>query len=88
MVSGYPTFTSIPRVDGLSTDLRVLGRHAALFRGQVLEESQVVALMFWYSFCITYIRIRNINICLNKSDLLTLKPCNIVGWDILVSIDV
>ena len=23
-----------------------------------------------------------------KSDLLTLEPCNIVGWDILVSIDV
>ena len=27
MVSGYPTFTSIPRVDGLSTDPRVLGSH-------------------------------------------------------------
>ena len=27
MVSGYPTFTSIPRVDGLSTDPRVLGCH-------------------------------------------------------------
>ena len=27
MVSGYPTFTSIPRVDGLSTRLPVLGRH-------------------------------------------------------------
>ena len=23
-----------------------------------------------------------------KSDLLTLEPCNIVGWDILVSIDI
>ena len=23
-----------------------------------------------------------------KSDLLTIEPCNIVGWDILVSIDV
>ena len=27
MVSGYPTSTSIPRVDELSTDPRVLGRH-------------------------------------------------------------
>ena len=27
MVSGYPTCTSIPWVDGLSTDPRVLGRH-------------------------------------------------------------
>ena len=26
-MSGYPTFTNIPRVDGLSTDHRVLGRH-------------------------------------------------------------
>ena len=26
-MSGYPTFTSIPRVDGLSTDPWVLGRH-------------------------------------------------------------
>ena len=27
MVSGYPTFTSIPRVDGLSTGTPVLGHH-------------------------------------------------------------
>ena len=27
VVSGYPTLTSIPQVDGLSTDPRVLGRH-------------------------------------------------------------
>ena len=27
MVSGYPTSTSFPLVDGLSTDPRVLGRH-------------------------------------------------------------
>ena len=27
MVSGYPTFTSISRVNGLSTDPWVLGRH-------------------------------------------------------------
>ena len=27
MVSGYPTFTSIPWVDGLSKDPRGLGRH-------------------------------------------------------------
>ena len=27
MVSGYPTSTSIPRVDGLSTDPREMGRH-------------------------------------------------------------
>ena len=26
-MSSYPTFTSIPQVDGLSTDPRVLGRH-------------------------------------------------------------
>ena len=26
-MSGYPTFTSIPRVDGLSMDTPVLGRH-------------------------------------------------------------
>ena len=26
---GYPTFMSIPRVDGLSTDPRVLGRHSS-----------------------------------------------------------
>ena len=26
-MSGYPTSTSIPQVDGLSTDPRVLGRH-------------------------------------------------------------
>ena len=30
MVSGYPTFTSIPRVDGLSTDTPILGRHSTL----------------------------------------------------------
>ena len=28
VVSGYPTSTSIPQVDGLSTDPRVLGRHS------------------------------------------------------------
>ena len=27
---GYPTSTSIPRVDGLSTDTPVLGRHTGL----------------------------------------------------------
>ena len=27
VVLGYPTFTSIPQVDGLSTDTPVLGRH-------------------------------------------------------------
>ena len=27
MVSGYPTSTSLPRVDGLSTDPWVLGHH-------------------------------------------------------------
>ena len=27
VVSGYPTSTNIPRVDGLSTDPRGLGRH-------------------------------------------------------------
>ena len=27
MVSGYPTSTNIPKVDGLSTDTPVLGRH-------------------------------------------------------------
>ena len=26
-MSGYPTFTSIPRVDGLSTDPREMGCH-------------------------------------------------------------
>ena len=29
MVSGYPTFKSIPRADGLSTDTPVLGRHSS-----------------------------------------------------------
>ena len=28
MVSGYPTSTNIPQVDGLSTDPQVLGRHS------------------------------------------------------------
>ena len=28
---GYPTSTSIPRVNGLSTDTPVLGRHSFLF---------------------------------------------------------
>ena len=28
MVSGYPTSTSLPRVDGLSTDPRVFGCHS------------------------------------------------------------
>ena len=27
MVSGYPTTTNIPQVDGLSTDPREMGRH-------------------------------------------------------------
>ena len=27
-MSGYPTFMSIPQVDGLSTDPRDLGRHS------------------------------------------------------------
>ena len=27
VVSSYPTSTSLPRVDGLSTDPQVLGRH-------------------------------------------------------------
>ena len=27
-MSGYPASTSIPRVDGLSTDIPVLGRHS------------------------------------------------------------
>ena len=26
-MAGYPTFTSIPRVDGLSTDPKGMGRH-------------------------------------------------------------
>ena len=30
MVSGYPTSTSLPRVNGLSIDPRVLGRHTDL----------------------------------------------------------
>ena len=30
---GYPTSTSISRVDGLSTDTPVLGRHTRIFRG-------------------------------------------------------
>ena len=30
-MSGYPTFTRIPRVDGLSTDPQVLGRHNLVF---------------------------------------------------------
>ena len=31
VVSGYPTFTSFPRVDGLSMDPRVLGCHKIAF---------------------------------------------------------
>ena len=34
---GYPTSTSIPRVDGLSTDTPVLGRHNYSSRGRVLS---------------------------------------------------
>ena len=30
MVSGYPTFTNLPRVDGLSTNPLDLGRHSNL----------------------------------------------------------
>ena len=31
VVSGYPTSTSIPRVDGLSTDPLVLGRQSLVY---------------------------------------------------------
>ena len=30
MVSGYPTSMNIPRVDGLSTDPREMGRHSLI----------------------------------------------------------
>ena len=36
MVSGYPISTNIPRVDGLSTDPRILGRHS-YYNGNILR---------------------------------------------------
>ena len=59
-----------------------------LFRGRFLEEIRVVALMFWYSFFITCIEFLVLIYVGIKNDLLIIEPCNIVGWDILVSIDV
>ena len=32
VVSGYPTFTNIPQVDGLSTDPREMGRHITILQ--------------------------------------------------------
>ena len=42
---GYPTFTNIPQVDGLSTGPRVLGRHMASGPGRVrgLDNKEAIA---------------------------------------------
>ena len=37
VVSGYPTSTSLPRVDGLSMDPRVLGRHIPSCPNKILK---------------------------------------------------
>ena len=52
-------------IEGSLFQVHGLFEKTTLFRGRFLEESRVVALMFWYSFCITCIRILNFNICLN-----------------------
>ena len=38
-MSGYPTSTNIPRVDGLSTDTPVLGRHISHLAYACVRES-------------------------------------------------
>ena len=43
MVSGYPTSTNLPRVDGLSTDPRDLGCHKDKGRLYVMTEENYVA---------------------------------------------
>ena len=50
-------------------------RRTTLTRGRVLEESRIVALVLC---CITCIRILNFDICLVKSNLLTLELLYIV----------
>ena len=42
MVSGYPTSTIIPQVDGLSTDTPVLGRHTFTYYIIVKEGEEQV----------------------------------------------
>ena len=46
-------------------------RRTTLTRGRVLEESRIVALVF--SFCITCIKTLNFDICLVKSNVITLE---------------
>ena len=43
-------------VEGSLFQVQGLFEKTTLFRDRFLEESRVVALMFWYSFCITCIR--------------------------------
>ena len=45
MVSGYSTSTNLPRVDGLSTDPRDLGRH---IRGLRDEEMAICGLVIYF----------------------------------------
>ena len=51
-------------------------RRTTLTRGRVLEENRIVALEF--SFCITCIKNLHFDICLVKSNLLTLELLYIV----------
>ena len=63
-------------VEGSLFQVQGVYRRTTLIRGHVLEESRIVALKF--SFCITCIKTLNFDICLVKSNLLTLELLYIV----------
>ena len=63
-------------VDGLLFQVQRVHERTALIRGLFEKKADM---WLWYSFCITYIKTLNLNICFGKSDVLTLEPCNIVG---------
>ena len=44
-MSGYPTSTSLLRVDGLSTDLRVLGHHNDNQINYDINENELLAII-------------------------------------------
>ena len=53
MVSGYPTSTNIPRVDGLSTDPREMGRHSTFYITVPLSHFSIQSLFSCYMVFIT-----------------------------------
>ena len=58
-------------VEGSLFQVQGVYRRTTLTRGRVLEESRIVDLVF--SFCITCIKTLNFDICLVKSNVITLE---------------